>query len=163
MSKNNNVKCIICGKGYHLCRSCKDKLAVAPYKLLTDTSEHYKVYQVVNAYRGKIYTKEEAREVLKNVDISDKDTYLDSVKKLLDEILEVEKVEVENKIPMAKDIIVNSEDVVKSKKYVKPNKVNSKPLVIEKEVDIVVVNDDIKDVTDTTKKIVKDNKDNEEN
>lgn len=141
MNKNNNVKCIICGEGYHLCRSCKDKLAVAPYKLLTDTSEHYKVYQVVNAYRGKVYTKEEAREVLKNIDISDKDTYLDSVKKILDEILEVEK-----KTNMVEDIDKN--DVVKPKKYVKSNKVVAKPLVVEKEVDIVVVNDDIKDTTD---------------
>lgn len=141
MNKNNNVKCIICGKGYHLCRSCKDKLAVAPYKLLTDTSEHYKVYQVVNAYRGKVYTKEEAREVLKNIDISDKDTYLDSVKKILDEILEVEK-----KTNKVEDIDKN--DVVKPKKYVKSNKVVVKPLVVEKEVDIVVVNDDIKDTTD---------------
>ena len=141
MNKNNNVKCIICGKGYHVCRSCKDKLAVAPYKLLTDTSEHYKVYQVVNAYRGKVYTKEEAREVLKNIDISDKDTYLDSVKKILDEILEVEK-----KTNKVEDIDKNN--VIKPKKYVKSNKVVVKPLVVEKEVDIVVVNDDIKDTTD---------------
>ena len=140
MNKNNNVKCIICGKGYHLCRSCKDKLAVAPYKLLTDTSEHYKVYQVVNAYRGKVYTKEEAREVLKNIDISDKDTYLDSVKKILDEILEVEK-----KINKVEDI--NKNNVAKPKKYVKPNKVATKPLVVEKEVDIVVVNDKVSDTT----------------
>ena len=141
MNKNNNVKCIICGECYHLCRSCKDKLAVAPYKLLTDTSEHYKVYQVINAYRGKVYTKEEAREVLKNIDISDKDTYLDSVKKILDEILEVEK-----KTNKVEDIDKN--DVVKPKKYVKSNKIVTKPLVVEKEVDIVVVNDKISDTTD---------------
>ena len=86
MKKNNNVKCVVCGKGYHLCMSCKDKIAMKPWKVLTDTSEHYKVHQVISGYRGGIYTKDEARVALENIDISDKNTYLDSVKKVLDEI-----------------------------------------------------------------------------
>lgn len=90
MGKNDNVKCVICGKSYHLCMSCKDKLSMTPWKVLTDTSEHYKVYQIVNGYRGGIYTKQEAKVALSNVDISDKNTYLASVRKILDEILKPE-------------------------------------------------------------------------
>lgn len=90
-NKNNNVKCVVCGKGYHLCMSCRDKIAMTPWKVLTDTSEHYKVYQVVNGYRSGIYTKEIAKNALSNIDISDKDVYLDCVKKVLDEILVDEK------------------------------------------------------------------------
>ena len=167
MNKNNNVKCIICGKGYHLCRSCKDKLAIAPYKLLTDTSEHYKVYQVINGYRGKVYTKAEAKEVLKNIDTSDKETYLDSVKKILSEICDTkEEIEIVTETTKSKRNIKsttsstisvsnkskNSEtqksDKVKVEKT-KINKLEVEPLVVEKEVDIVVVNDKIADTTNT--------------
>lgn len=91
MEKNNNVKCVVCGKGYHLCMSCKDKIAMKPWKVLTDTPEHYKVHQVISGYRGGIYTKDEAKIALENIDIKDKNTYLDSVKKILNEILKEEK------------------------------------------------------------------------
>lgn len=43
---------------------------------------------------------------------------------------------------------IDKNDVVKPKKYVKSNKIVTKPLVVEKEVDIVVVNDKISDTTD---------------
>lgn len=101
MEKNNNVKCVVCGKGYHLCMSCKDKIAMKPWKVLTDTPEHYKVHQVISGYRGGIYTKDEAKIALENIDIKDKNTYLDSVKKILNEILKVEntvEVKTEKKV-----------------------------------------------------------------
>lgn len=91
MEKNNNVKCVVCGKGYHLCMSCRDKIAMKPWKVLTDTPEHYKVHQVISGYRCGVYTKDEAKTALGNINIKDKNTYLDSVKKILDEILKVEK------------------------------------------------------------------------
>lgn len=97
MGKNDNVKCVVCGRGYHLCMSCKDKLSMKPWKVLTDTAEHYKVHQIVNGYRGGIYTKDEARVALANVDISDKHTYLYSVRKILNEILK-QDIKVEKKI-----------------------------------------------------------------
>ena len=127
MKKNNNVKCVVCGNGYHLCRSCKDKLAIAPYKLVTDTSEHYKVYQVVNAYRSGVYTKEEARKALLNVDMSDKETYLDSVKKILDEICKVEEVK-------------TFRDVRKNSKPIAINK-NTSNKISENKVDKKIIED----------------------
>lgn len=104
-NKNNNAKCVICGKDYHLCMSCRDKIASTPWKVLTDTSEHYKVYQVVNGYRGGIYDKDVAKNALSNIDISDRNTYLDCVNKILDEILDDVKVD--------NTSINDTEDVVK--------------------------------------------------
>lgn len=105
MEKNNNVKCVVCGKGYHLCMSCRDKISMKPWKVLTDTPEHYKVHQVISGYRGGIYTKDEAKIALENIDIKDKNTYLDSVKKILDEILKVEKpVEVKTEKKFVKTV-----------------------------------------------------------
>ena len=87
MAEKNNSTCAICGKGYHLCMSCKDKMKLTPWKVLTDTSEHYKIFQVVRGFCTGIYSKEDAKKALKNVDLSDKDTFIESVKNKIDEIM----------------------------------------------------------------------------
>ena len=115
MGKNDNAKCVICGKGYHLCMSCKEKLAIAPYKTLTDTAEHYKVHQVLNGYRCGVYTKEEANKALSNVDLSDRETYIEAVKKLLDEIMSVE-VKAEEKVVTEQNKTVAEPEKVVTKK-----------------------------------------------
>lgn len=115
MGKNDNAKCVICGKGYHLCMSCKEKLAIAPYKTLTDTAEHYKVHQVLNGYRCGVYTKEEANKALSNVDLSDRETYIEAVKKLLDEIMPVE-VKVEKMVVAEQNKTVAEPEKVVAKK-----------------------------------------------
>lgn len=125
-NKNNNAKCVICGKDYHLCMSCRDKIASTPWKVLTDTSEHYKVYQVVNGYRGGIYDKDVAKNALSNIDISDRNTYLDCVNKVLDEILD------DVKMNDTKDVVVNKDDKV-----------------LEKQVNVVDTND-VKATSDKT-------------
>ena len=91
MSEQNNVTCSICGKGYHLCLACKSH-RLTPWKIYTDTSEHYQIFQILRGVNTGIYTKEEAKEKFKNVDLSDLENLLDSVKKQIKEILESEKV-----------------------------------------------------------------------
>lgn len=91
MAEKNNSTCAICGKGYHLCMSCKDKMKLTPWKVLTDTSEHYKIFQVVRGFCTGIYSKADAKKALQNVDLSDKDTFIEPVKKKIDEIMMDEK------------------------------------------------------------------------
>lgn len=67
--------------------SCKDKMKLTPWKVLTDTSEHYKIFQVVRGFCTGVYSKEDAKRALENVDLSDKDTFIESVKKKIDEIM----------------------------------------------------------------------------
>lgn len=87
MSEKINSYCVVCGKGYHLCMSCKDAMSLAPYKVLTDTSEHYKIYQVIKGYNSKVYSKKEAKEILSNLDLTDKDTFIKSVLNKINEIM----------------------------------------------------------------------------
>ena len=87
----NNATCAICGSGYYLCMSCQDNMQLRPWKLHTDTSEHFKVYQILRAYNSGVYNKTEARNALKNVDISDKDTYLCEIREMINNILAVSK------------------------------------------------------------------------
>ena len=87
MAEKINATCAICGKGYHLCISCKDMISLTPWKKHTDTSEHYKIYQIIHGYSTKMYTKAEAKAKLKKVDLSDFDTLRDNIKSVITDIM----------------------------------------------------------------------------
>lgn len=87
MVEKNNATCSICGKGYYLCVSCKDAMKLNPWKMHTDTSEHYKIYQILRGYNTGVYTKEEAKSKLQTVDLSDFDILRDNIKGLINKIM----------------------------------------------------------------------------
>ena len=88
----NNAVCSICGKEYYACLSCHDSIKVNPWKVFTDTSEHYKVFQVVRGLSTKVYTKEEAKDKLKNINLEDLESYMPNIKKIIKDVLEEEPV-----------------------------------------------------------------------
>ena len=92
MSKEINHWCVLCGKGYHACDSCSDVKSFTPWRTLTDTITHYAIFQTLKDYNNKLISKEEAKRLLQNTDLSDKDTYKDNVKRMLDEIFMEENV-----------------------------------------------------------------------
>ena len=107
-NKKHNSFCAICGKSYYYCNSCKDTAHLYPYKILTDTSEHYKVFMIIRGYSNGLYTKEETKEKLNNVDISDLETYKENIRDIIKDILKVDnKVEVVEK----KEIIEEKNNV----------------------------------------------------
>jgi uncharacterized CHY-type Zn-finger protein len=87
----NNAVCSICGKEYYACLSCHDSIKVNPWKMFTDTSEHYKVFQVVRGLSTKVYTKEEARDKLKNINLDDMSSFRPHIKKIIKDIIKEEK------------------------------------------------------------------------
>ena len=92
MSERINAYCTICGSGYHMCLSCKDKMKMSPWKMYTDSAEHYKIHQIIHGYSTKVYTEDEALSKLKNVDLSDLDTFKPNIKAVIKDILKKEKV-----------------------------------------------------------------------
>lgn len=115
MAEKINATCAICGKGYHLCMSCKDMISLTPWKKHTDTSEHYKIYQIIHGYSTKVYTKAEAKSKLKKVDLSDFDSLRDNIKAVITEIRGVD----EDAAP-AKNVIKNATVARKPKQVVTP-------------------------------------------
>lgn len=111
MAEKINATCSICGKGYHKCLSCKDKIEAEPWKVYTDTSEHYKIFQVMRGLYVGLYTKEEARDRLKNIDLSDLNELRDNVKKTIKDIMKEDKkaLKVEEPVEVAKPAIVETE------------------------------------------------------
>ena len=91
MAQKDNATCLICGKGYYVCLSCRDAIKTAPWKSYTDTSEHYKVFQIVKGFHNGVYSKEEAKSKLNNVDLSDLSDYRQKIKDVIDEILKEDK------------------------------------------------------------------------
>ena len=87
MAEKNNATCSICGKPYHMCLSCKDIMKASPWKIHTDTSEHYKVFQIIRGYNTGVYTECEAKDKLGKVDLSDFDTFRDNIKEIINKIM----------------------------------------------------------------------------
>jgi hypothetical protein len=86
MENKNNTTCSICGKPYYVCVSCKSHL-LTPWRIHTDTVEHYKIYQILHGYTCGVYTKEEAKERLNNIDLSDYKDFRDIIKDSINKIM----------------------------------------------------------------------------
>ena len=93
MAKEINHWCVVCGKGYHACDSCNETKSFTPWRSLTDSIEHFKIFTVLKDYNNNLIDKKVAKEMLSNVDLSDKDSFKDSSKKLLDDIFKEDIVE----------------------------------------------------------------------
>lgn len=94
MTEKHNATCAICGKGYYMCISCKDMMNLNPWKRHTDTSEHYKIYQILHGYSTGVYNKVEAKSKLQMVDLSDFDSLRDNIKNLINTIMADDVTEV---------------------------------------------------------------------
>lgn len=80
--------CRVCGNKYKVCSSCENVRKRTPWRVITDTAQHYQVWLAVNQYQSGLITKQEAQEVLKRSGVSKKDikTFIPSVRALIQEI-----------------------------------------------------------------------------
>ena len=62
----------------------------------TDTSEHYKIFQIVRGYSIGLYTKDEAKDKFKNVDLADLKDFLPEVQSVIKTILDDKNESSEN-------------------------------------------------------------------
>lgn len=86
MDKKINHWCVVCGKGYHACDSCNDTKTFTPWRVLADTPEHFAIFMVLRDYNNGVISKDEAKDMLSNYDLREKDTFKDSAKKLITDI-----------------------------------------------------------------------------
>lgn len=125
MTEKNNAVCTICGNPYYVCLSCKDSMKLHPYKSFTDSAEHYKVFQVVRGLSTGVYTKEEAKDKFKNIDLSDIESFRPHIKKIIEDVLKEEYpikiVETIVEVTKDKDIEIQSELVADDNKIIEVN------------------------------------------
>lgn len=91
MTEKHNATCKICGKSYYACMSCADSMKLHPFKSFTDTAEHFKVFQAVKGFSTGVYTKEEFKSKLQNIDLSDLDNFRPHIKNIIKDVLKEEK------------------------------------------------------------------------
>lgn len=84
--KEINHWCVLCGTGYHACDSCSKEKTFTPWRTLTDTIEHYKIFTVLKDYNNKMIDRAKAKELLSGLDLSGKENYKESAKKVLADI-----------------------------------------------------------------------------
>ena len=127
MSEKFNSVCDICGKPYRVCNSCKDIKSFTPWRTITDTMDHYKIFLVLSNYTN---TKDRARakQELETCNLSELETFRPEIKAVIKEI-------------MAEDKVVKQEDVKTEpvKKTVRKTSVNK----VASEVKTDEVKDDI--------------------
>lgn len=92
MVENNNATCSICGNGYHICLSCKDYMKLNPWKVHCCSADCYKTFQVVRGFSTGVYTKDEFKSRLKNIDLSNLDNYREHIKSLIVDALKEDEV-----------------------------------------------------------------------
>lgn len=86
-----NHWCVVCGKGYEACDACAEIKTYNPWRTITDTIEHFKIYNILCDYRDGRITKDVAKEQLKHVDISDWENFKEGTRDLIAEILKEDK------------------------------------------------------------------------
>lgn len=103
MAEKNNATCSICGDGYHVCRSCSDFIRLQPWKIHCCSSTHFQVFQVVRGFTTGSYDKNEFKSRLKNIDLSDLESYRENIKAIIKDALKEDE-------PVVDELVV--EDVV---------------------------------------------------
>ncbi len=87
MTENNiNAYCSICGEGYHLCSTCQNTKSFKPWRTVTDTIAHYKIYMAIHGYTIS-KDKKEAKRQLETCDLSGLDNFKPEIKSVIKEIL----------------------------------------------------------------------------
>lgn len=96
MERNKEINhwCVLCGTGYHACDSCNKEKHFTPWRTLTDTIEHYKIFTILKDYNNKLINREQAKELLSGLDLTGKDNYKASAKKVLEDICTDDVVDV---------------------------------------------------------------------
>ena len=109
-----NAECIICGKKYHLC-SCPGEEA---WKWCADTANCYKIYKIIQDFNDKVITKDEAKDALKEVDLTEYKTFKPHNVKFINMFLGIED-DVKDE-PVDAEAMEKADEPVKTEAATKP-------------------------------------------
>ena len=114
MTDNNiNAHCSICNEGYHICNTCKNERKFKPWRTVTDTIEHYKIYMAIHGYTVT-KNKDIAKAELQNCDLSDMESFKPEIKsiikKIMDDSVKVKPVSRTRKNKVGTELQVNIEN-----------------------------------------------------
>lgn len=115
MAENLNATCSICGKKYHVCRSCNDIQSFQPWRTVCDTLPHYMIYLILAEYT-KTKDKVSAKKELEKCNLSELNTFDEDVKKVIKEIMAENKLEETHPVSSQKITKLNVKKIEQNKK-----------------------------------------------
>lgn len=86
MAKNTK-HCIICGTEYNYCPNCGSSDTYPRWMYAFHSENCVNVWAVINDYKTGVLTKEQAKDELKSLDLSKKDSFAIKYKTVIDEIM----------------------------------------------------------------------------
>lgn len=92
MTQKINHWCAVCGKGYHACDSCDSAKSFTPWRKFTCTIEHFQLFMILREFNNGSIPKEEARSLIGNFDLSEKDTFKEGARVVIEAILKDDEV-----------------------------------------------------------------------
>ena len=101
----NNATCSICGNEYYACFSCKEAMSLHPYKLHCCSVDCFKVFQTVRGLSTGVYSRDEFKSKLKNLDLSNLENYREHIKALIKDALKEDEI-AEIKAPVAEEVAI---------------------------------------------------------
>lgn len=107
MAEKNNAVCSICGNPYYACLSCKDKMKLHPYKIYCCSPSHFQVFQVVRGFSTGVYDKDEFKSKLKNIDLSDLESFREHIKVLIKDTLKEDSIEDSQEVKLVEAVKTN--------------------------------------------------------
>lgn len=116
MAERYNSTCSICGRPYYKCISCRDAMALNPWKILCCSSQHYQVHQVIKGRNSGVYTKDEAKNRLKNIDIDIED-FKPRIKQIVEDILKEDKPLTEPTIEVLEEVVAEKPVYSRKRNY----------------------------------------------
>lgn len=103
--------------------SCKDRIRLKPWTVYTDTPECYKIFQIIHGYSTGVYTREETKQKLQNIESINMNELRDNIRKIVEDILFEEVEKATEKIDSNVDSEVDDKrEVVKDQKPIKKKK-----------------------------------------
>lgn len=94
MAKNERT-CICCGTKYQYCPHCKKYSNLEPWHFIFHDDNCREIYRAVTAYAGDEISVDTARARLDKCDLSQKDTFFNTIKNNIDKIYATTTVVVE--------------------------------------------------------------------
>ncbi|MCI8327326.1 MAG: hypothetical protein HFI37_06080 [Lachnospiraceae bacterium] len=86
MKKQTLATCSICGKTYKICNSCSSLKTITPWRSITDSMEHYKIYLAIHGYTTS-KDREKSKTELQHCDLSGLENFNPEIKSVIGKIL----------------------------------------------------------------------------
>jgi tetrahydromethanopterin S-methyltransferase subunit H len=91
-------------------------MALNPWKVLCCSAQHYQVHQIIKGRNSGVYTKDEAKNKLKNIDIDISD-FKPNIKQIVEDILKEDKHLIEPIVEVSEEVVVEKPVYSRKRKY----------------------------------------------